>query len=99
MGITDSHAEKIAKSISWLKAHYREPIKMEDLARTAGMSISSFYSHFKAFTSMSPLQFQKTLRLQEARTLVMAKMMDVTSTVFQVGYGSTSPFRVPSVYS
>lgn len=92
IGITDSHTEKITKAITWLKGHFTEPVKMENLARIAGMSISSFYTHFKAFTSMSPLQFQKTLRLQEARNLMMTKMMDVSSTSFEVGYASASQF-------
>ena len=92
IAITDSHAEKVAKAISWFKDNYAQTIKMEDLAKTAGMSISSFHTHFKAITAMSPLQFQKTLRLQEARHLIRTKMMDVSSAAFEVGYASPSQF-------
>lgn len=63
IGIPDSHAQKISKAISWLKSHYTESLKVEDLANVAGMSISSFHNHFKKITSMSPVKFQKTLRL------------------------------------
>lgn len=92
VGIADSHTEKVAKAISWLKNNYAEPIKMEELARLTGMSVSSFHSHFKSITAMSPLQFQKTVRLQEARTLIRTRMMDVSSAAFAVGYSSSSQF-------
>ena len=65
---------------------------MDDLAKIAGMSVSSFHTHFKSMTSMSPLQYQKTLRLQEARTLIQTKMMDVSSAAFAVGYVSPTQF-------
>lgn len=92
IGIADSHAHKIAKAITWLKAHYDEPIKVEELAGLAGMSPSSFHQHFKAITSMSPLQYQKTLRLQEARGLMLSQMHDVSTACMQVGYTSLSQF-------
>lgn len=92
IGLADSHAEKITQAIAWLKQNYAKPIKMEELAKITGMSVSSFHNHFKAITSMSPLQFQKTLRLQEARSLMRTKMMDVSTTAFAVGYTSTSQF-------
>ncbi len=92
IGIPDSHAQKIAKACAWLKENYAEPIKIEKLASVAGMSTSSFHKHFKSVTSMSPLQFQKTLRLQEARNLMVTKMMDVSNAGMQVGYSSISQF-------
>ncbi|HPF60185.1 MAG TPA: AraC family transcriptional regulator [Candidatus Competibacteraceae bacterium] len=92
IGITDSHAQKISRAIAWLKKNYTEPVKVEDLAGISGMSPSSFYSHFKSITSMSPLQFQKTLRLQEARNLMMTRKADVSRASFQVGYASLSQF-------
>lgn len=92
IGITDSHAEKVTKAISWLKDNYSKPVKMDELARITGMSVSSFHSHFKAITSMTPLQFQKTLRLQEARSLMRTKMLDVSTAAFTVGYSSSSQF-------
>lgn len=92
IGIANSHAEKVAKAISWLKVNYSQPIKMEDLAKIAGMSVSSFHTHFKSITDMSPLQFQKTLRLQEARRLIRTRFVDVSSAAFNVGYASTTQF-------
>ncbi|MFM2483261.1 AraC family transcriptional regulator N-terminal domain-containing protein [Celerinatantimonas sp. YJH-8] len=92
IAIADSNAEKITKAISWLKDNYAKPVKMEDLAKLTGMSVSSFHTHFKSLTSMSPLQFQKTVRLQQARSLMRAKMMDVSSAAYEVGYASTSQF-------
>ena len=92
IGITDSHAEKVSKAITWLKDNYAKPVKMEDLAKIAGMSASSFHTHFKNVTDMSPLQFQKTLRLQEARSMMLTKMMDVSSASYGVGYSSPSQF-------
>ena len=67
-------------------------VRIEDLVATAGMSPSSFYSHFKSITSMSPLQFQKTLRLQEARNLMITRRLDVSNASLQVGYASLSQF-------
>lgn len=92
VGITDSNTQKVAKAISWLKKNYDQPVKMESLAKIAGMSLSLFHTHFKKLTLMSPLQFQKTLRLEEARNLMMSKMMDVTNASFEVGYSSVSQF-------
>ena len=92
IGITDSNAQKIAKTISWLKENYATTVRIEDLATIAGMSPSSFYSHFKSITSMSPLQFQKTLRLQEARNLMITRRVDVSNASLQVGYASLSQF-------
>ncbi len=92
IGITDSHAQKVSRAISWLKENYATPIKVEELAAISRMSPSSFYNHFKSLTSMSPLQFQKSLRLQEARNLIMTKRVDVSRASFQVGYASLSQF-------
>ncbi len=92
IGITDSHAEKVSKAISWLKANYTKTVQIDDLAKIAGMSVSSFHMHFKSITDMSPLQFQKTLRLQEARNMMLTKMVDVSSASYEVGYSSPSQF-------
>lgn len=92
MGITDSHAQKIGRAISWLKENYAQSVKVEELSDIANMSSSAFHQHFKSITSMSPVQFQKALRLQEARSLMIAKMMDVTNASYQVGYSSVSQF-------
>ncbi len=92
IGVTDSKIEKVSKAISWIKTHFAEAIKVDDLASRAGMSTSSFHTHFKEVTQLSPLQFQKVLRLQEARELLRSGVMDVTSVAFEVGYASASQF-------
>lgn len=92
IGILDSHIEKITKAIGWLKGNFSKPLKVEALARLAGMSVSSFHKHFKDVTAMSPLQFQKLLRLQTAREKLRANTSDVTHVAFEVGYTSTSQF-------
>ena len=92
IGLNDSNVHKISKAITWLKKNYAEPVKVEDLSTIAGMSVASFYAHFKELTSISPLQFQKALRLHEARLLLKTQMMDVSRASFQVGYSSVSQF-------
>jgi AraC-like DNA-binding protein len=92
MGFAKSGVHGIAKAVSWLCESYAQPIKVDELARVAGMSLSTFHHHFKAVTTMSPVQYQKELRLQEARRLMLSKMMDVGSASQQVGYLSASQF-------
>lgn len=92
LGLSDSHAKKVTEAIGWIKARYARVIKVEELAKQVGMSTSSFHTHFKAVTQLSPLQFQKVLRLQEARHLLRSGIMDVTSVAYQVGYASASQF-------
>ena len=92
IGLSDSVSHKVARAITWLKENYDKPMKVEELADIAGMSSSSLYSHFKNLTTMSPLQFQKTLRLHEARTLMLTKMLDVSQACYAVGYSSVSQF-------
>jgi len=87
-----SHATRIAKTIDWLRQHFREPLKIDDLAGRASMSASAFHEHFRAMTSMSPLQFQKQLRLQEARQLLLSESLDAATAGHRVGYGSPSQF-------
>lgn len=92
MAQTGSHMQRISEAIQILKANYDQPIKIEDLATQVGMSISSFHSHFKAVTAMSPLQYQKRFRLLEARKTMMTEMQDAASTAYRVGYESPSQF-------
>ncbi len=92
IGVADSSVHKVAKAISWLRDNYAESMKVESLAQLANMSASSFHQHFKAVTSISPLQFQKVLRLQEARRLMLSMMMDVNTASLKVGYLSASQF-------
>lgn len=81
----------IARAIQRLRQDYSQPMRVEELARDVGMSVSSFHQHFKAVTALSPLQFQKRLRLQEARRL-MLEDLDATSAAYRVGYNDASHF-------
>jgi len=87
-----SRSNQVARAIDWLKANYAEQLKVEQLAEMANMSSSSFHNHFRAMTSLSPLQYQKHLRLQEARRLMLAEDLDATRAAYQVGYESSSQF-------
>lgn len=82
----------IAEAIDRLRHDFDQPIRIEELARDLGMSVSGFHHHFKAMTAMSPLQFQKQLRLQEARRLMIGEQLDATSAGFRVGYDDASHF-------
>ena len=86
-----SRSRQIARVIEWLKMNFAEPLRVEDLAAKAGMSASSFHSHFRAMTASSPLQFQKQLRLREARQLMLTDELDAAA-AFRVGYESPSQF-------
>ncbi|HUD30235.1 MAG TPA: AraC family transcriptional regulator [Novosphingobium sp.] len=83
---------RIARAIGWLKANFRRPFSGPDLARVAGMSVSSFHDHFRRATAMTPLQYQKQLRLQEARRLMMTSRIAAAEAADRVGYESTSQF-------
>jgi len=87
-----SQSHQVAWAIDWLKANYAESLRVDDLAAQVNMSSSSFYQHFRSMTALSPLQFQKHLRLQEARRLMVVEQMDATSAAVQVGYESPSQF-------
>jgi len=88
----ESRTGQIARAIGWLKAHFREPYNGPGLADLAGMSVSSFHDHFRRATAMTPLQYQKQLRLQTARTLMLADRLDAAEAGFRVGYDSPSQF-------
>lgn len=88
----DGQAQRIARAIDLLKRRYAEPLHVEDLARAAHMSASSLHHRFKAVTSMSPLQYQKQLRLQEARRLMLVDGADAAAAGHRVGYESPSQF-------
>ncbi len=87
-----SHSHQISKAIDWLKHNFVKPLSVGDLASYSGMSKSAFYSHFRTMTAMTPLQFQKKLRLSEARRLMLTENLDAMSTTFKVGYESPSQF-------
>jgi len=92
MGFAESSVHRLAKAISWLRANFSQPMKVEELAELVHMSVSSFHEHFRAVTSMSPLHYQKVLRLQEARRLMLSAMMDASAASQRVGYLSASQF-------
>lgn len=83
---------RISKAIGRLREHYNEPLKIEEMARELGMSVSGFHHHFKSVTSMSPLQFQKQIRLQEARRLMLGDDLDAASAGHRVGYEDPAYF-------
>jgi AraC-like DNA-binding protein len=92
MGLTESSVHRVAKAVSWLRENFSQPMMVEDLAELVHMSVSSFHEHFKSVTSMSPLQYQKVLRLQEARRLMLSAAMDAGTASQHVGYLSPSQF-------
>jgi len=92
LATTDTRSSRIARAVARLRQDYLEPLSIDDLARTVHMSTSSFHHQFKAVTTMSPLQFQKHLRLHEARRLMMAGGMEALSAARYVGYESPSQF-------
>ena len=87
-----SQGHQIARAIGLLKGRYTEPLRVEDLAREARMSTSTFHHQFKALTAMSPLQYQKQLRLNEARRLMLLHDIDAATAAYRVGYESASQF-------
>ncbi len=91
LAVTGSQSQQIASAITWLRKNYARSLRLEDLAQEAGMSVSSLHHHFKAITAMSPLQFQKRLRLQEARQLMLTGV-DAALAGHRVGYESPSHF-------
>jgi AraC-like DNA-binding protein len=86
------HAHRMVRAVKKLREDFAKPLRIEDVAREIGMSVSGFHAHFKAVTAMSPLQFQKQLRLQEARRLMLAESFDAAEAGFQVGYDDASHF-------
>lgn len=92
LAVADSHTERISRAIDLLKRSYNESVRIEDLAGAVHMSPSSLHHHFKAVTAMSPLQFQKQLRLHEARRLMLADGLDAMAAGYRVGYESPSQF-------
>jgi AraC-like DNA-binding protein len=87
-----SHSFRIARVLDWLRANYAQPLRIDELAAHVRMSASNLHLHFRQLTAMSPLQYQKWLRLNEARRLMLNEHMDAASAAFQVGYESPSQF-------
>ncbi|MDE1180941.1 AraC family transcriptional regulator [Paraburkholderia sp.] len=87
------HSERTAKAVDWIKENYDEPLRVNDLARMAGMGVSTLHRHFRALTALSPLQYQKQLRLHAARRRMLMEGLDAASAAYAVGYESPSQFN------
>jgi len=92
LGAIDSHYRRVARAVALLRTHFAENLPVQRLALSAGMSVSAFHAHFRAATMLSPLQFQKQLRLIEARRLMVAEGASASSAAFSVGYESVPQF-------
>jgi AraC-like DNA-binding protein len=92
IAVLGGHSHRIARAIEWLRDDFDRPLRIEDVARESGMSVSGFHHHFKAVTAMSPLQFQKRMRLHEARRLMLGQDLDAGSAGRRVGYSDASQF-------
>ncbi|MEZ5443262.1 MAG: AraC family transcriptional regulator [Lysobacterales bacterium] len=92
MAATGHHGFQISRAIDWLKHNLAKPMRVDDLASKSGLSASAFHNHFRAITAMSPLQYQKRLRLNEARRLMLTEHLDASIAAYQVGYESPSQF-------
>jgi AraC-like DNA-binding protein len=93
LAILGGYTSHIARAVERLRQDFDQPLRIEDIARELGMSVSGFHHHFKAVTAMSPLQFQKQLRLQEARRLMLGEDLDAASAAYRVGYHDASHFN------
>lgn len=91
--IAGTQSQRIAKAITWLREHYMQPFRIEELATLAGMGVSTLHHHFRAMTAMSPLQYQKHLRLHEARRILLTEAVDATTAAVRVGYESATQFN------
>ena len=93
IAVLGGYTHRIARAIERLRKDFDQPLRIDDIARELGMSVSGFHHHFKAVTAMSPLQFQKRLRLQEARRLMLGEHLDAASAAYRVGYDDASHFN------
>jgi AraC-like DNA-binding protein len=93
IAVLGGYTHHIARAVDRLRKDFNQPLRIESIARELGMSISGFHHHFKSVTAMSPLQFQKQLRLQEARRLMLGQNLDATSAAYHVGYDDASHFN------
>lgn len=92
VGRADATLTRISRAIRWIREHHADLFRVEDVARVAGMSVTSLHRHFRAITTMTPLQYQKQIRLQEARARLLAEPGVVATVGFEVGYESASQF-------
>ncbi|MDI2591664.1 AraC family transcriptional regulator [Pseudomonas sp. N3-W] len=92
IAIANSQSHRISQAIKWLNGHYEQPLRIDELAKEVNLSVSTLHHRFKAMTAMSPLQYQKQLRLQEARRLMLAEGLEAAAAGYRVGYESPSQF-------
>lgn len=92
MALAERPGNKVARAARWLRENFHQPLKMDQLASNVGMSISSLHHHFKSVTAMTPMQYQKQLRLNEARRLMLMEKLDAGTAGYRVGYQSASQF-------
>ncbi len=92
IAMAENQGNKIARAVAWLRGNFSKPLRIEELAERVNMSVSSFHHHFKSVTAMTPVQYQKQLRLHEARRLMVVDRLDVGTAGFRVGYQSPSQF-------
>jgi AraC-like DNA-binding protein len=92
IAIGDGRVRRVAEAIAWIKAHYAQPLRVEELAKRVNMSSSALHGHFRAVTGVSPIQYQKRLRLEEARRLLLAGATSAEAVAYEVGYASGSQF-------
>ena len=92
IGLADSSLTYVSRAVRWISEHYDKPFRVEDLARSCGMSTSAFHRNFHAVTALSPIQFQKQIRLQKSRLLLLNGADDVATAGYRVGYESASQF-------
>ena len=92
IGLADSSLTHVSRAVRWISEHYDKPFRVEDLARSCGMSTSAFHRNFHAVTALSPIQFQKQIRLQKSRLLLLSGTDDVATAGYRVGYDSASQF-------
>ncbi len=92
IGLTDSSLSQVSRAVRWITEHYSRPFRVDELARSCGMSTSAFHRAFQAVTALSPIQFQKQIRLQKSRLLLLTGADDVATVGYRVGYDSASQF-------
>ena len=92
IAIANSQSHRVSQAIKWLNGHFEQPLRIDDLAKEVNLSVSTLHHRFKAMTAMSPLQYQKQLRLQEARRLMLAEGLEASAAGYRVGYESPSQF-------
>ena len=92
LAVIGTQSQQVAHAVSWLKSNFTRPLRVDELAEMVNMGTSTFHHHFRSMTALSPLQYQKQLRLQEARRLMLTEHIDAASAAFQVGYESPSQF-------